>query len=291
MPAGYVASYMITRMLSLAQYPVVVGGLQSRVLEAGDGDRVVLCLHGSGSRADRWRPAMALLAAAGWHCFAIDFPGHGLAAKPAGFPYGSAAFADLVGEYLQQLGDAPIAIAGTSIGGHVAGLVALAQPSRVSSLCLIGSVGLADVPRPPLPAGADVGRTGRDAIRSKLEFLMSDDDLVTDDWITEEWRINSSPGAAEALAALQADNSRPRRIIGPDVAALGIPTMLCWGVDDVWVPASDADACRAALPGAPLLLLDRAGHAPYFERPRAFCDVYLEFLTDPRTLGDAVIHR
>ena len=65
----------------MIQYPLGAAGTLTRVLEAGRGDRTMLLVHGVGARADRWRLNLDALAEAGYHAYAIDLPGHGLAEK------------------------------------------------------------------------------------------------------------------------------------------------------------------------------------------------------------------
>jgi 2-hydroxy-6-oxonona-2,4-dienedioate hydrolase len=262
------------------QYPVGVGGVVTRVLECGTGDRALVCLHGAGSRADRWRPSLPLLAEAGFHVYALDFPGHGLAAKPAGYPYGTPAFSSFVGEFLDGLEHTAVTLVGTSIGGHVAATVACADPRRIKSTVLIGAVGLTPNSRSDEPDASPIVDGSPSGIRKKLEFLVEDQTLVTDEWIAEEARINSSPGAAEALAALgrysaeQLDGD----VVGRPYADLGVPTLLCWGAQDRWIPPRVGYEAALLLPNAPLCLVEGTGHAPYFERPRAFCDMVVPFL-------------
>ncbi len=62
----------------MIQYPLSIGGILTRVLEAGTGDEAIVFLHGLGARADRWRGTLQSFATQGFRCFAFDFPGHGL---------------------------------------------------------------------------------------------------------------------------------------------------------------------------------------------------------------------
>src|ERR1700712_4487637 len=128
-------------MTYLQQYPLLVDGIVTRVLEAGSGDEVLVCFHGSGSRADRWRPFMALLAEHGYHVYAVDYPGHGLAQKPAGYAYGAAKFGEFAIDFIDQLQAPRVTLLGTSLGGHVAALVSCARPERIKGCVLIGAVG------------------------------------------------------------------------------------------------------------------------------------------------------
>jgi 2-hydroxy-6-oxonona-2,4-dienedioate hydrolase len=265
------------------QYLLGAGGVTTRVLECGTGDDVVVCLHGAGSRADRWRPVLPLLADAGFRAFALDFPGHGLAAKPAGYAYGSPAFTAFVLDALAALGIERASFLGTSLGGHVTALVALESPATVAAAVLIGAVGIAPHERDVGATTAKIADVSLAGMRAKLELLLEDHSLVTDAFVREELLVNSSPGAADAMATLRGYSAErlDDDVCGERYAELGIPTMLLWGAQDRWVRPSVGDAAAALLPKAPLILLDRTGHAPYFERPHAFTDVVAAFLREP----------
>jgi pimeloyl-ACP methyl ester carboxylesterase len=71
-----------------------------------------------------------------------------------------------------------------------------------------------------------------------------------------------------------------------DFAAIAAPTLLIWGRHDTLVPPTLAPLLQQRIPTAHLLLLERAGHVPMYEQPRAFNDAVLAFLAgdegDPR---------
>lgn len=271
----------------IISYPIRAGGVTSRALECGTGDDVLVCLHGTGSRADRWRRNLPGLAAAGLHVYVVDFPGHGFAEKGPSYDYGSPAYAEFVTDFISQLAVPNLALAGTSLGGHVAVLVACQIPQRIRAVTYIGGVGLTtlkDVPRPEPPVVADSSPAG---IRHKLEFLVYDKSLVVDSWVREESRINSSPGAVDALARLS-KYSFEDDLVGDQYKALGIPTLLVWGKQDVWTPVEFGYRTHELLPEAPLVFIDHAGHAPYFERPETFNQVLLGFLRDPKAVEPGI---
>ena len=260
-------------------YPVVAASATIRALECGIGDDILVCLHGAGSRADRFEQNLPGLAARGYHVFALDFPGHGFAAKPGEFEYGARFFADVVQDFLHQL-DRPVVFVGTSLGGHVAAMVACREPDRVRAAVLVGAVGLVPFElgiTPPL------GKAGAEATRAKLEFLVHDPALVTDQWVAQETRINSSPGATDALARLNTyvAEGLAGDMIGVEYAALELPTLLVWGREDRWVPATVGYAAADLISGAPLVLMEQTSHAPYYERPEPFNDIVDRFVRDP----------
>jgi pimeloyl-ACP methyl ester carboxylesterase len=58
-----------------------------------------------------------------------------------------------------------------------------------------------------------------------------------------------------------------------------VPTLLCWGEQDRWVPLALGVAAAEVLPEATLVTVPDTGHAPYFERPGAFWAVVEPFLS------------
>ena len=180
-------------------YPAAFGPHVTRMLEAGTGARYVVLLHGAGARADRWRPTMSGLAAARFRAFAPDLPGHGFAPKGAGLDYRTPALAACVVELLERLG--PAALVGTSLGAHVATWVAVERPDLVRATVLVGATGM--VPRQNTGASALAADVSEEGVRRKLDLLLHDPAAVDDAWIAEEHLVNSSPGAAEALAAVR----------------------------------------------------------------------------------------
>lgn len=273
-------------------YPLEIGEHVGRVIEAGAGERAMVCLHGAGSRADRWVPALPGLAALGFHVYALDFPGHGFASKPADFDYGGPRFAEWVLAALDSLGLSSVTIAGTSLGGHVAALVALAAPDRVVDLVCIGATGFtefgAELHRDP----AVVADASEEGVRRKLALLVSDQSQVTDLWVREESMINSSPGAAEALRATGAwlNDGTNEHLVGTRLGALALrrPLLFIWGADDKWTPPSLGEAARAAVAGSVLELMPGCGHAPYFEDPEQFVRLLAAHFGNPdhRQEGD-----
>ena len=267
----------------IVQFPFEVDGSLLRVLEAGFGDRSIVFLHGLGARADRWRQTLEHFAEAGYHCFAFDLPGHGLAQKGSEFPYGVPGFARLLDGFLREMKISPVHLVGTSLGGHICAYLTCLSPGQVHSLTLVGTTGM-------VPIGAKVGGqirdnirvASRDGIRTKLLFVLADPALVTDSLVEEEWRINNSPGAEQAFARL---GDYIAGEIDHDCVGLLLkeligrpPLLLVWGELDRAVPISVGHTVREMLPEAPFVVIRGAGHAPYYEKPPAFNQALLSFL-------------
>lgn len=269
--------------MTTIQYPIDVGGVTTRVLEAGEGP-AVLFIHGLSTRADRWRAALGEFAQQGFRAIAFDLPGHGLADKGPGFDYSSPALASYTLQLLDALGIERAHFIGTSLGGHIAALAALQAPERCMSLYLVASLGLA----PLAPAAAEgirtsVRNTSVEGVRAKLQNVFIDRRLATESLIAEESRINSSAGAVEALTALgdYIVRSLNDELVLDAVRGLALrkPVGLLWGEEDRMVPLSVGQDAARALGQAPLPVMPGVGHAPYVEQPAEFTRRWARFAT------------
>ncbi len=271
-------------MIETIAYPVAVGDIVIRVLEAGDGPETVVMLHGLGARADRWRRNMPALAAAGYHVYALDFPGHGFSEKSAHFPHSVPAYAELVAKFVDSVADrSRTTLVGTSMGGHVAATAALRDPGAYRGVVLVGAVGMRALGEPTRAAiAASIVDTSREGIERKMKLVIADQSLVTPEWLREEERINNSPGAAEALGAIGdyfANRVDDDALDANDLARLfdSTPCLVVWGAEDDIVPVSIADELERSH-DVRVVRIPRAKHLPYYERPDEFNAELLRFL-------------
>jgi 2-hydroxy-6-oxonona-2,4-dienedioate hydrolase len=276
----------------MIQYPLTIHGTRTRVLDAGQTGPVVLFIHGLSTRADRWRGALEALAAQGCRAIAFDLPGHGLADKPEDFDYSSGGLAGYTLGVMDALGIERAHLVGTSLGGHVASLVALRAPERCDSLYLVAPLGLAPVSR---EAGDGIRRSVRDVsiegVRAKLRNVFIDSSLATEALITEESRVNGSAGGVQALSAL-ADYLVERlndELVTDELAPLAerLPVGLLWGEHDRMVPLAVGQAAARALGMVELPVMAGVGHAPYVERPAEFVDRWRAFSGVDHSIGSA----
>ncbi len=266
----------------MMQFPLTIDGVSTRVLAAGHAGPAVVFVHGLSTRADRWAAVVARLGERGFRAIAFDLPGHGLAAKPAGFDYRSPALARFCLGVLDALGIERTHLVGTSLGGHIAALAALAEPARCASLYLVAPLGLA-------PLSAEAGEAIRrgvrnvsvDGVRQKLRNVFVDPAFATEDLIVEESRINGSAGAVEALSALgdyMVDGLNGDLVTEELAQAAGRwPLGLLWGEQDRMVAVEVGQAAAEALGLGPLDVMPGVGHAPYVEQPDAFVERWLTF--------------
>ena len=268
----------------MIQYPLGVAGTVTRVIEDGQGEDVIVFVHGLSTRADRWRGNVQALAAQGFRCIAFDLPGHGLAAKPAGFDYSVPGMAAFLGGVLDALGVQRCALVSTSLGSHIAGWFAVGAPQRVHAHVMVDALGLVPIAQ---ATGEGISRsvrdTSREGIRGKLGNVFFDPARhATEALIEEEWRVNNSPGALAALSAL--GEYVATRLNGDLVGAKVRECLdrtrvrMLWGAEDKLVPLSVGEAALKELPGVELKVIARSGHAPYIEQPEEFNRLVAEFV-------------
>lgn len=268
----------------MLMYPMSVGGIVTRVFEAGTaGATPLILVHGLTSRADRWRQTLEPLAAAGYHVFAPDLPGHGFATKSASADHSIPGHRDFVLGFLDKIEAPQAVLVGTSLGGHVVAAAACQRPQRVKALVMIGSLGL----QPITPERVEKIRTGLadmslEAMRRRLLTVFSDPSFVTDELVREDVLVNTSPGARECLdrfCGYMAERFNQDLVLD-GLAALGKtpPLLLLWGEEDQSVPVAVGRAARERLRDAKLVTFARTNHTPYMERPELFNRVLTDFL-------------
>jgi len=123
----------------------MVGGLH--ILRAGQDDvgPAIVLLHYFGGSAQEWRPVMDCLAPA-WSCIALDLPGFGQ--SPPLPTYTLDGMADVVEALIRSLKIREYMIAGHSMSGKIAVVIAARQPPGLRGLVLVA-------PSPPTPEPMD----------------------------------------------------------------------------------------------------------------------------------------
>jgi len=265
-------------------YPLAVGPTVTRVFEAGAPDApAILLMHGLSSRADRWVRNIDALAAAGYHVFAADLPGHGFATKDPAFDHTIGGYAGFVLGLLDALKIARATIVGTSLGGQIVAAAVLREPERAERLMVIGSTGFAPTPPERAQGFRDwIMHLTPESHRPKLERVFTDTSLATDDMVREDVRINTSPGASacfDRFLRYMADGINAD-LVGERLRSIEdrVPLLMFWGEDDTSVSVSIGRAARASLPKARLVVVKGLNHTPYYENPPLFNEVLLRYI-------------
>jgi pimeloyl-ACP methyl ester carboxylesterase len=163
-------------------------------------------------------------------------------------------------------------ILGNSLGGHIALLYALKEPSHILSIILTGSSGLYEkamgttFPR----------REDKEYIRKKIQSTFYDPASASDAMIDEVFAAVNDRG--KVIRAISMAKSALRHNLADKLGQIQTPTLLIWGKQDAITPPFVGEKFKELLPNATLFFIDKCGHAPMLERPEEFNKYLTDFL-------------
>lgn len=255
---------------------VQVGEVSLEVVVSGSGPTLLL-LHGGRG----FRPSAPFLDLLAKHVRVIapSHPGFGHSSLPESID----TIDDLAYFYLDLMDEWKldnVILMGFSIGGWIAAEIAVKCCHRLSKLILVDSVGIkvgdretrdiADVYS--LPPTRIAQLTYHDPASADA-FLRRDVSQLSDDDLTVIARNRESL----AMYTWQPYMHNPK--LRQRLHRIAAPTLLIWGESDGIVAPAYGAAFRDAIPGAQLVTIPEAGHAPYVEQPEAFVERVLKFIS------------
>jgi pimeloyl-ACP methyl ester carboxylesterase len=268
---------------------VQVGGVPISYLTAGEGDRLVLLLHGTyWSRV--WQPVLDGIAGTGLRPVAVDFPGFGrsggeLTVSEASIPRLSAWLLRFLGA-LGHRGS--VMVGGHDIGGGVAQNFMLANQVEVPRLAVVNSVmydswpvpGVARFRDPAVAAATtrdDVLAARRVSVVKALGRPASEAEIL--DYL-DPW---TDPRVARSWLALAgaADNRYTQEMV-PALFESRTPKLLVWGEDDPFQTIDYAERYAREIPETKLVRIKSAGHIPMENDPQAVAGALSQFFSAGR---------
>lgn len=209
---------------------------------------------------------------------AVDPPGFGQSPPTTKSPSLNF-YADMVVDYLRQMGVGKAVFVGNSMGGYTAMAIAEAYPKLVAGLGLIGTHAQADTEeaksrRTEQAIAAIVGRAQYE-ISEGVDKLLSPDTLITHPQLLSLLRkwVMQAPGDGIAWAA-RAMAGRPNRL--EVLRSLDVPALVVRGEDDTASTPSQAQEMARAL-GQQVVSLSRVGHLVPVEAPAQLSRLLLDF--------------
>jgi 3-oxoadipate enol-lactonase len=237
---------------------------------AGPQKATVLLLHGWAGTADlNWSHAYPHLLAAGYRVLAPDLPGHGRGVREARFTLEGAA--DAVARLITAEGAGRVVVAGHSMGGSVALLLAQRHPESILGLVLMAT----QLSWPGIPPGwllRPAGRLASVGARPLLRWggrTILGSDPERNRWIRRELEQASIPHLADALVALRDFDA------GPVAREIDVPVAVLVTSRDTLVKPDRQRELASAIPGAEVLEVD-IDHSDPPSRPGTFPDRLVE---------------
>jgi pimeloyl-ACP methyl ester carboxylesterase len=225
----------------------------------------VVLVHGLSGSLRWWTHTLPALARR-HRVYLVDLPGYGALRRYRSRPALVHA-ASWLHAWMDAVALPRAHLVGHSMGGSICARLAAQHPEAVHRLVLVA------------PTGVPMGR-------SRPGYLLP---LLR--------AVHAMPPRFLPLLAYDALRAGPRTLVHgarhilaqdlrEDLAAIAAPTLLIWGTHDTLVPPTLGTLMQQRIPTARLFLLERTGHVPMYERPRAFNEALLAFLAgdkvDPR---------
>jgi pimeloyl-ACP methyl ester carboxylesterase len=263
---------------------IVVDGLTTGYLEAGQGDPVIL-LHGGefGISADvGWERNIAALAEH-YRVLALDMLGFGQSAKVIDFNDGRGMRIRHIARFCDAVGVNAAHFVGNSMGAINMFVDATSKSPLLPARSLTMICGGGEIQRNEHSAALYDYDATLPGMRLIVEALFFDQTYADDEaYVQRRYESSIAPGAWEALAA--ARFRRPGLEAPPlpssrrEYQRIAVPTLVIEGADDKLLPAGWAAEIAAQISNGRSAVIERAGHCPQIEQSAAVNELLLEFL-------------
>jgi pimeloyl-ACP methyl ester carboxylesterase len=263
---------------------VLVDGLTTGYLEAGQGDPVVL-LHGGefGVSADLgWENNIAALAGH-YRVLVLDMLGFGQSAKVIDFNDGRGMRIRHIARFCDALGVASAHFVGNSMGAVNLFVDATSESPLLPARSLTMICGGGEIQRNEHSAALYDYDATVPGMRRIVEALFFDPSYSDDEaYVQRRYESSIAPGAWEALAA--ARFRRPGLEPPPLPSSkrayerIAVPTLVVEGAGDKLLPDGWAAEIAKQIPHGRSAVIERAGHCPQIEQPGAVNELLLDFL-------------
>jgi pimeloyl-ACP methyl ester carboxylesterase len=248
---------------------IALQGIDLQVVRQGTGAPLLL-LHG-GDGPQEHLPFVQRLT----ERFDVIAPTHpGFSGSPV--PEHFDAVEDLVYLYLDlldTLDERDVVLMGFGMGGWVAAELAVRNTTRLAQLMLVDAVGIKPGNRDTRDIADIFGSPAPEVVKLLFHDPSKAPNLTT---MTEaQVMVLAADRIAHALYTWDPYMHNPK--LRYRLHRITVPTLLLWGASDGVVPVAYAEAYRAMIPGAQLVVIPEAGHLPHVEQPDVLLQHVLSF--------------
>jgi len=267
---------------------VEVGGNKLRFIKSGKGPALVL-LHTLRTQLDLFEKVVAELSKH-FTVYALDYPGHGYSDIPTA-RYDAAFFTEAVEGFLDRLDLRDVTLAGVSIGGSIALIIAARRNPRVARVIAINPYDYAKgrgMARSSLFGwivtyaslipfiGETVMRLRNFLImRAVLQGGVADANSIPPALLKEMYLVGNRPGHYRAFLSLLR-NAESWETATKDYGRIDIPVLLIWGDRD-WARPSEREHDRKLIPSVQMTTLEPGGHFLALDRPQELSKAIIRF--------------
>jgi len=262
--------------------------LQLHYNDFGDGAETVVMLHGSGPGASGWanfNRNVAPLVEAGYRVILMDCPGWSKSDPIVCTGSRSELNARALKGLLDALGIARAHLIGNSMGGHSVTAFALANPTRIGKLVMMGGGTGGPSQFVPMPTEgikllqALYREPSIDNLKKMMAVFVYDSSSLTEELFQARLdnmlqRRDHLENFVKSLAA----NPKQFTDYGPRLSEITAPALVIWGRDDRFVPMDVGLRLIWGMPNAELHIFNKCGHWAQWEHADKFNRMVLDFL-------------
>jgi len=265
-------------------YADLKGDIKLAYVDEGKGKETILMIHGLGSYLPAWKKNIGELSKQ-YRVIAVDLPGYGKSSK---LPHSGLMtfYAGAIADLIQKLELGSVNLAGHSMGGQIAMVLALEKPELVKRLILVDPAGFEafhagqknwfkDVMTPNL-----VRLTTVDAIETNLasNFCRMPDDalFMIEDRIAMR---DANDFEAYCLAVARSVHGMVDQPVLDKISQIKVPTLIFFGENDMLIPnrylnpgftSKIAKTGAGLIKGSKLIMVPKCGHFMMFEKSEVF---------------------
>ncbi len=263
-----------------------IDGIRYHYTEYPAPGRDVLLIHGFSSSTYTWEKVAPSLQQLGYHVWALDMKGFGWSDKPRGAAYDPVTLTEEVCKWMDAVGLKDAVIAGNSLGGGVAWLMALMHPDKVHSLILVDAAAypiempsVMKISALPLSAGISKLFFSRGIVRWSLQEVYYRRDLITNAQVDAYYdRLRTKNAIDAQISVVRAlDLTKYEKYIRR-IPEIKTRTLIIWGENDRWIPLHVGQRLSRELSASTLAVIRSCGHIPQEEHPDVTAKHMAEFI-------------
>lgn len=273
------------RQAGLTERKIQVGTHQISYLDRVPGDAlalpVVMLLHGFCGDKDMW-VLFAIHLSKSWRLIIPDLPGFGDSSRNPEEKYDCKTQSQRLFEFATALNIQKFHVVGSSMGGNIAGRMAIDSSERIDSLTLFDALGVGSPILSPVGQEMLVGRNPL-----LLESVDGFEDFIKLSF------VNPPPMPAFVMRhlaqkiVLHRDFNRKVFIdlanfsdeLTNELSNVRCKTLIVWGDSDKIIDVSAASVFQTKIPQAQTAIVQNCGHVPMVEQPQHTAQILNEFIT------------
>ena len=260
--------------------------LKIEYLRGGSGVPLVL-LHGFGADKDNWNRVSGYFTEH-FDVIAIDLPGFGNSTDDIELDYDVFTQVSRLKVILDKLKIREFNLAGSSMGGYIAGNFAAQYPKRIKNLWLISPFGVNGSEKSEMFSAIQNGQNPMVLPRTELEFMQLLDFLFVEPPYIPGPIVKHLASKAEKRAVLNTKiyeqihrmkdgQAHPDSPLDEVLKNYDGPVLVSWGEEDRILHISGANILQKVMPQAQISTMANVGHLPMMEKPQETADSFLAF--------------